>query len=516
MNRQALYAAANLCFFALVVVGYSIASAADAVHPVYLVLLFALCSSPILSLRALNDRYVLLSLFGFFYFVYYGVIDIATLLLSSTPVNESPGGVFTEAEMLILAGGVAAFGSYHLAVAALRPSAAAEARVRDWSLAGLLLGGGTLWAVSTWLTWKLKVELLVDTMLETMSRAYAAVTPLQLNILQLANYMQPLGVVILAYAYARYRKVYILVPLACVIAVEMVMGFVADSKGQVLIGTVLAAFTLTMASGKLPKSWLVAVGAMVVLVFPILQANRIAMQIYGTGHEAAAQNVMETLERALETKESVDSGHYRAESFFERTSLKANVTMIVTKTGHEVEYQNGRTIVSLLAAFIPRMIWPDKPDTATGRLVNTEFTRSEQRQTNISPSHLGELYWNFGWPGALIGMVVIGGLLGTIAVRFDLTRAINLTRILVMIVTIKMLIIGFEGVINVNYSMWMRTMAAVGIMHLIFARRRTDTAPSQSDSRQPASQAVPTPTPALTLPAPLRPPSAARFPNLMS
>jgi len=225
----------------------------------------------------------------------------------------------------------------------------------------------------------------------------------------------------------------------------------------------------------------------------------------------------DTLARALDTKESLDSGHYRAESFFERSSIKANVTMIVTKTGHGVEFQHGRTIVSLLAAFIPRMVWPDKPDTATGRLVNSEFTHSEQRQTNISPSHLGELYWNFGWPGALIGMVVIGGLLGTIAVRFDLTRALNLTRVLVIMVTIKTLILGFEGAININYSMWMRTMAAVGIMHLLFARRPTEAVPSQEshgDARQPASQGAH--TPALALPAPLRQTSAARFPNLMS
>ena len=364
-----------------------------------------------------------------------------------------------------------------------------------------MLGGGLLWLVSTYLTWKLKVELLVDNMLETVSRVYAAITPLQLDALQLAGYMQPLGVVILAYAYGRHRNRSLLVPLACAIAVEMVMGFVADSKGQVLIGTVLAAFTLTMVSGKVPKGWLVAVVAMVVLVFPILQANRIAMQIYGTGHAFAAENVMETLERALQTKESIDSGHFQAESFFERTSLKGNVTVIVTKTGNEVEFQNGRTIMSLLAAFIPRVIWPDKPDTATGRLVNSEFFHLEQRETNISPSHLGELYWNFGWPGAMIGMAVIGALLGTIAARFDLTGSPSLTRVLVTIVTIKTIIIGFDGAINVNYSMWMRTLAAVGILHLLFARQQRAPAMAQD-----------VPTPAL----PLHAATGARFPNLMS
>jgi hypothetical protein len=229
------------------------------------------------------------------------------------------------------------------------------------------------------------------------------------------------------------------------------------------------------------------------------------MQIYGTGHALAAEHIMETLERALQTKESVDSGHYQAESFFQRTSLKGNVTVIVAKTGHEVEFQHGRTIMSLLAAFIPRVLWPDKPDTATGRMVNAEFFHLEQQDTNISPSHLGELYWNFGWPGALIGMAVIGGLLGTIATRFDLTRSISLTRVLVTIVTIKTIIIGFDGAINVNYSMWMRTLAAVGILHLLFARQQRALAPATSQD---------VPTAALPLPLPTAP--GARFPNLMS
>jgi len=76
---------------------------------------------------------------------------------------------------------------------------------------------------------------------------------------------------------------------------------------------------------------------------------------------------------------------------------------------------------------------------------------------------------------------------------------------------------GFEGAININYSMWMRTMAAVGIMHLLFARRPTEAVPSQEshgDARQPASLGAH--TPALALPAPLRQTSTARFPNLMS
>ncbi len=104
--------------------------------------------------------------------------------------------------------------------------------------------------------------------------------------------------------------------------------------------------------------------------------------------------------------------------------------------------------------------------------MNKEFHVTDYADTYISPSHLGEFYWNFGWPGGVIGMTVVGLLLGYIGGRFDLTESVTLTRVLVVAITMKMLVLGAEGAIAPQYATWCRSMLAIGILHLLMARRQ--------------------------------------------
>ena len=74
----------------------------------------------------------------------------------------------------------------------------------------------------------------------------------------------------------------------------------------------------------------------------------------------------------------------------------------------------GRSLYYVPVAFIPRAIWREKPSIEPGR----EFTAalgwvsdSSLAQTSTGETSAGELYWNFGWPGVLIGMYILGFLL---------------------------------------------------------------------------------------------------------
>ena len=505
MNRWALYSSANICFALIAIVGGVLSEGAGRVHPLYLVALFALCSSPVLAMRAWNDRFGLLALFSFAYFMFFGVLDFVMLLTGSGAPEVGDDAIISADEGVILIGGLVAFIGYYIACRLAQPSATSEIKAKDWSEHSLILGGALLWIVSTYVTWQLRVHVLVDTTASTTARGYSSMSPLQLNATLIANYMQPMGVMILAYAYCLYRRRYLLIALLAAIAVEMVFGLVTDSKGQVLIGVILVVLSKILVDGKLPKAWLGLVLAIIIVVFPILQANRIAMGLRGTGHEQAAEDIGTTLSRALSTSEELSAGRFHSESFIERTSMKAVVHMIVSRTGDTVPFQGGHTIEPLMSAFIPRIIWPDRPDVQTGQLVNKEFHVSEQADTNISPSHLGELYWNFGWGGVLVGMTLIGALLGVIAARCDLTRSITLTRVLVLILTIKLLILGFESVINIQYTMWMRTMLAVGFLHLVFARRLSAPGANNAVAVVPDGPGVPA-----------APATGPRYPNLLT
>jgi hypothetical protein len=234
---------------------------------------------------------------------------------------------------------------------------------------------------------------------------------------------------------------------------------------------------------------------------PALQANRTVRNRMRLDHVAAAQNFTEVVKEAFSLKEEVSEGSNRAQTVFERTSLKDMVEMIVTRTGNDVKYQRGHTLTPIYAAFIPKIVWPDKPDVQTGQLVNSEFQVliSAYAFTYISPSHLGELYWNFGWAGALGGMLCIGLLLGQVGAGVDMTQSTSLTRLMVAVVTIRLLVMGFESTIAAQYVVWIRSMAAIGLLHLLLARRLAGPAETGAAASAGVAQEA----------------SAVRFPNLL-
>jgi hypothetical protein len=102
-------------------------------------------------------------------------------------------------------------------------------------------------------------------------------------------------------------------------------------------------------------------------------------------------------------------------------------------------------------------------------MVNRMFNVTDQDETYISPSHLGELYWNFGWRGVIVGMTLIGALCGFVA-RFNLAECRTVTRLLLMVVTVEMVIHGFEGSLASSYVVWLRMIAAIGLLHWMLAR----------------------------------------------
>src|ERR1700712_2242825 len=89
-NRFALYAGTNILFLFIVGIAYALGGST---HPriLYLMLVFALCSTPIIFLDTLNGRYALLGCFLCAYFLMFGVGDLAALLSGvSTEMASSP------------------------------------------------------------------------------------------------------------------------------------------------------------------------------------------------------------------------------------------------------------------------------------------------------------------------------------------------------------------------------------------------------------------------------------------
>lgn len=466
-RRTALFAGMNLLFMAFVALGCVLGGGQNP-RIAYLLLLFPLCTLALLYLDSLNGRYSLLAIFSAAYFVMFGMADVAALFTDTTA--GAGASILSLPELVILVGGATLIVAYRCMVA-LADSTMPSAPPRDWSPAVVLLVGAVMWAIGTYATYQWFVHIVTDTTNEAVREGLKAHGVIDVSISILAQMLQPLGILLIAYRWRKQRSNAMLIPVLAIVALQVALGFVADGKGLAMLAGVLMIMTIVLIDAKIPKWWLLGALVYVILIFPIFQAYR--TEIHGNrgiARTAVVANLGKIFALTLSAEDRVNSGRNRAQTFWERSSLLGSVNVIVTKTGNGVAFQHGHTLTPLIATFVPKILWPDKPDVATGQLVNHEFHVTEGDDVYISPSTLGELYWNFGWPGVIGGMIVVGGILGFVGSRFNLADATTVTRFLVTVITIKQVIMGFEGVIGANYVVWLRSLAGVGLLHALFAR----------------------------------------------
>jgi hypothetical protein len=497
--RFSLYVLVNAAFALLVGVVYAVGGLPNP-RLLHLILLFALCSTPAIDFDGLNGRYALLALFMLVYFVSYGVGDLSNLFTGSDLPSLTPlqgtSDALSKTEAVILVGGIMLVLGYRIAVLLVDASRPVR-NPRDWSKGAILIIGLLFWAIGTIATYRWNVYIVPDTTNDAYRKGLASITTVTTTAYLLGQMCQPLGILLLAYAYRTFRSPYLVPVVIAMVVLQAFIGFVVDVKGLAMLGMILVIMTGVLVDGRIPKAWMAGFVLFVIFLFPFFQAYRTAIHgNSGLTRTAVVENFGKVLQLTIAAKDKVNSGRDRAQTFLERSSVKGSTEIIVEKTGNGVDFQRGHTLSPILATFIPKILWSDKVRVPTGQLVNKTFHITDSDDIYISPSHLGELYWNFGWPGVVFGMTVIGLICGWVGAQFNLAEFRTVTRVLVTVITIKQLIVGFEGGISDIYVVWLRALAGIGILHLIFARvpvvsrlfRPSESGPEAASAEQPYGQ----------------------------
>ena len=104
------------------------------------------------------------------------------------------------------------------------------------------------------------------------------------------------------------------------------------------------------------------------------------------------------------------------------------VARIVEEDGH----LGGETLEYLGYAFIPRVLWRDKPKIAKGawfalRIGQARITEGGYITNSVNMTIPGELYLNYGWPGVVIGLAAFGWVLALLWDRAGFWRATSNT-----------------------------------------------------------------------------------------
>ncbi|MBS1743298.1 MAG: hypothetical protein JST81_09710 [Bacteroidetes bacterium] len=88
----------------------------------------------------------------------------------------------------------------------------------------------------------------------------------------------------------------------------------------------------------------------------------------------------------------------------------AGFSLVYSKTPSEVPYWYGSSYFPLFTKFIPRVLWPSKPEENMGQRFGRAYKviRDVDTGTSINTPILAEIYMNFGLLGFYIGMFLLG------------------------------------------------------------------------------------------------------------
>ena len=94
------------------------------------------------------------------------------------------------------------------------------------------------------------------------------------------------------------------------------------------------------------------------------------------------------------------------------TRLKLSGPQVSAMELYDAGFRN-RTLNTAWMYFIPRVVWPDKPILyGPGLQFYRQLTGREDAVSFLGLSIYGDLYWQFGWLGVLVGGVLFGWVLG--------------------------------------------------------------------------------------------------------
>lgn len=438
---------------------------------IYVTLLCAICAGPFL-IGSGNPRHRILAIFTASYFIIFGMSTyfavltgdpIAVMWGDAAAMRLSAEAFLTTSDLVVLLGGLMFLAGYFL-MFRMRERRQSTFLAHEWRHGTILRMGLLLWGIG------FIFMLFYDTV---SSVYYMPTTILGLPVGVASNFrlLAPLGAVTLIYLITReYKPGLVWSLLILIMLTEFVFGFIVSSKETSFRIAVLLMLGLFFLKGRIN---LRIIGIMLLVAIPYLlyfNAYRMNMMEKGYIDPAAAfeafEKDLDSVKGKTEGAENVTGSSLRG--LRQRIDGKVYIDIIVAGTDSgKVGRLYGESLWLFFQSFIPRFLWADKPIITTGQLFNREFKLSASRYTFVPTTQLGELYWNFAWPGVLLGMAAIGMVFGRLATTLFSGHGMTLPRFLVLMMSVYFLAIRFEGNIASQYSTVARLLILVWLLDKI-------------------------------------------------
>lgn len=464
-GKGVLFIWVNLLVLFVVMTAMALNHDAQIGQVVYIIVLSMICTLPLIFMKAYRGTLFLMMIFLAYYFASFALKDISDLLLAkNTRALTSSGAFFTEGEWAIVAGAVLFVVAYG-AVCAIFRDHDTKVLARDWLPGSRVILGVLFWSIGFVITiaWQLSAA-------DTFSGV--KVSNSYIGLIIMFRILQPLGTLILIYHYLVSKSRWALAILIITMLADFVMGFVGDSKELAVRDLLLYLVSMVLLRERIPLYQTMVFVLIAGISFSFFAAYRLAVHSKHESRIEALDNINKHVGAISSHGNSLSERFFDGlEYFADRITLKSSVEQIVSRSGVDIAFQQGRTIEPLLYIFIPRVLWPDKPNSSmAGQVFNQEFKISASKNTYISTSQVGELYWNYGWTGLVTGMLLIGAVMGTIATSMRLDKMTTLPRFLFILMTVYLLSLRFETAIAEVYSVWARAALLLFIMNMLIPK----------------------------------------------
>lgn len=198
----------------------------------------------------------------------------------------------------------------------------------------------------------------------------------------------------------------------------IVLNATRDSKGEILLSFLPLVWWAIYRNkfAVLISSFLCAALLYILLIAPVVTRVRESVTDYGSRVVAVLdpqmlKDIAPTLQRDFASNPFVFAFQWAD------TTLNRLCDPIVAGLAYSFATRDGFLwgdgFEYLAVNFIPRFLWPNKPYLNRGAWFSAFLsgTDPETVTTSTAITSAGELYWNFGWPGVLVGMYIIGALL---------------------------------------------------------------------------------------------------------
>jgi hypothetical protein len=218
------------------------------------------------------------------------------------------------------------------------------------------------------------------------------------------------GIGLIAICYQRYRSRVALLLLGLTIPPTMFFNFFTGSKGLFLRPLVLIAIIHIIATRRLRVWWILGFLALMSALYPMLKTYREFMY---ANHLTAVQVIAKPrwALNLIASYADADLGEY-LEAGIRTTASRLNglgiLSVVVRDTPGRVPFQNGRTLAFIPLSYVPRALWPGKPEFTTGYWVTSNYGFGPHISSSTGCTWMGELYFNFGWSGVIVGMALLG------------------------------------------------------------------------------------------------------------